>query len=74
MIGRRLGEYLFKKGRKTLQARLGVINVRARERKGRQHGLRPLRLLFDPDTLAALLHREQKFLTVEYDVCSPVSR
>ena len=71
---RSLGKYLFDKGGKALQARFGIVHLRARERQSGKCRGRGLRRAVQPDALDALLHRKHKFLMIQHDASSPVPR
>lgn len=73
-ISRGLGKYLLDERSETLQPRLGIVDVRARERQRSECGVRALEIRVHPCALVAQLQFPDKFLTVEhyFHSCSSV--
>ena len=73
-ISRGLGKYLLDERSEALQPRLGIVDVRARERQRGERGFRAPDIRVHPGALMAQLQFPDKFLTVEhyFHSCSSV--
>ena len=73
-ISRGLGKYILDERSEALQPRLGIVDVRARERQRSERGVRAPDIRVHPGALMAQLQFPDKFLTVEhyFHSCSSV--